>query len=128
MSLTALARTLYQVSKETILELSKVQKPVCYAAKGGNGHVMIRVNVFTSGHKNVMAELIVQTKVMSWLATVTTVEKVSSICVLRMELKFASTIEKQQFVMEKKIVVMEAMRALNFVGSAKSLLPTARVS
>ena len=128
MSLTALARTLYQVSKETILRLSIVQKPVLDAAKGGNGHVMIKVNVFTSGHKNVMAELIVRTKVMSWLAIVTTVGKVSSICVLRMELTSASTIEKQQFVMEKKIVVMEAMRALNFVGSAKSLLPTARVS
>ena len=128
MSLTALARTPYQVSKETILRLSKVQKPVCDAVKGGNGHVMIRVNVFISGHKNAMAELIVRTKVMSWLATVTTVEKVSSICVLRMELKSASTIEKQQFVMEKKIAVMEVTRTLKFVGSAKKQLPTARVS
>ena len=90
--------------------------------------MMIRVNVFTSGHKNVMAELIVRTKVMSWLATVTTVEKVSSICALRMELKSASTIEKQQFVMEKKTVVMEVTKALNSVGSAKNLLPTAHVS
>ena len=127
MSLTALARTLYQVSKETILRLSKVQKPVLDAAKGGNGHVMTRVGVFQE-EVSAMAWLSVRTKVMSWLATVTTVEKASFICALRMELTFVSMKRIPRYVMEKKIAVMEVTRTLNFVGSAKSLLPTARVS
>ena len=125
MSLTALARTLYQVSKETILRLSIVQKPD--AAKGGNGHVMTRVGVFQE-EVSAMAWLIVRTKVMSWLATVTTVEKASFICALRMELTFASMKRIPRYVMEKKIAVMEVTRTLNFVGSAKNQLPTAGVS
>ena len=105
MSLTAFARTLYQVSKETILRLSIVQKPVLDAAKGGNGHVMTRVGVFQE-EVSAMAWLSVRTKVMSWLATVTTVEKASFICALRMELTFVSMKRIPRYVMEKKIAVI----------------------